>query len=49
VRTCAVSHLNTKATQFATGGIHFFYEKSRNVNMIASLLFKCNSRAESPN
>jgi hypothetical protein len=30
-------------------GIYFFQEKSRNVNVIAGLLFKCNSRAESPN
>src|SRR5271157_1113176 len=35
-----VSHLNAKATQLAMGGIYFFEERSRNVNMIAGLLFK---------
>ncbi len=39
-----VSHLNAKATQLAMGGIYFFEERSRNVNMIAGLLFKYNSR-----
>ena len=46
---CVVSHLNAKATQFATGRIYFFLEKSRNVHMSAGLLIKCNSCAESPN
>ena len=40
VRTCVVSHLNAEATQLAMGGIYFFEERSRNVNMIAGLLFK---------
>jgi hypothetical protein len=35
-----VFHLNAKATQLAMGGIYFFEERSRNVNMIASLLFR---------
>jgi len=39
-----VSYLNAKATQLAMGGIYFFEERSRNVNMIAGLLFKYNSR-----
>ena len=43
MRTRVVSHLNAEATQSAMGGIYFFIEKSRNVNMIAGLLFKCNS------
>ena len=44
VRTCVVFHLNAEATQLAMGGIYFFEERSRNVNMIAGLLFKYNSR-----
>ncbi len=38
--TRVVFHLNAKATQLAMGGIYFFEERSRNVNMIASLLFR---------
>ena len=30
-------------------GIYFFQEKSRNVHIIAGLLIKCSSYAESPN
>src|SRR6266436_3339259 len=44
VRTCVVFHLNAEATQLAMGGIYFFEERSRNVNMIAGLLFKYNPR-----
>jgi hypothetical protein len=44
VRTCVVFHLNAEATQLPMGGIYFFEEISRNVNMIAGLLFKYNSR-----
>jgi len=43
VRTRVVFHLNAEATQLAMGGIYFFIERARNVNMIAGLLFKCNS------
>jgi hypothetical protein len=43
VHVYVVSHLNAEATQLAMGGIYFFEERSRNVNMIAGLLFKCNS------
>jgi hypothetical protein len=43
VRTRVVSHLNAEATPLAVGGIYFRIERSRNVNMIAGLLFKCNS------
>jgi hypothetical protein len=43
VRTCVVSHLNAEATQLAMREIYLFEERSRNVNMIAGLLFKCNS------
>ena len=40
MRTRVVFHLNAKATQLAMGGIYFFEERSRNVNMIASLLIR---------
>ena len=49
MRPCVVSHLNAKAPRFAMGGNLLLQEKSRNVNMIASVLIKCNSCAESPN
>jgi hypothetical protein len=45
VRTRVVSYLNAEATKLATGEIYFFIERSRNVDMIAGLLFKCNSAA----
>ena len=48
MRTRVVSHLNAEATQLAMAGIYFFIERSRNVNMIAGLLFKCIRPAESP-
>jgi len=44
VRTCVVSHLHAEAARLAMGVIYFFEERSRNVNMIAGLLFKYNSR-----
>ena len=43
MRTRVVSHFNAEATQSAMGGFYFFIERSRNVNMTAGLLFKCNS------
>ena len=48
VSVCVELHLSAEATKVAMGGIYFFEERSRNVNMIAGLLFKCIRRAESP-
>jgi len=49
VRPCVVSYSNTKRHNSQWAEIYFFQEKSRNLNMIAALLIKCNSCAESPN
>jgi hypothetical protein len=34
-----VSYFDAEATRLAMGGIYLFEERSRNVNMIAGLLF----------
>ena len=49
MRPRVICHLNAKATQFAMGGYLLFPGESRNESMIAGLLIKCNSCAESLN
>jgi hypothetical protein len=48
MRPCVVSHLNAKGTQLAMGGNLLSQEKSRKVSVIARLLNKYSSCAESP-
>ena len=48
MRPRVVSHLNATDSIGHGPGVYFLQEKSRNVSMIAGLLIKYSSRAESP-